>query len=107
MAKQQHPQILTANDLIEGDVIFLGPAGWIRDHRLARIARSPEDASALEAFGQAELVLNRIVDPYLNDVSLSENGVISPVHYRERLRTAGPSVRTDLGKQALHGSTET
>ena len=107
MVKQQHPQILTANDLIEGDVIFLGPVGWDRDHRLARIARSPEEASALEAFGQAELVLNRIVDPYLADVRVTEDGVLSPVHYRERLRTTGPSVRTDLGKQALHGSTET
>ncbi len=33
MARQTHPQIVTANDLFEGDVIYLTAAGdWSRFH---------------------------------------------------------------------------
>jgi sulfite reductase (NADPH) hemoprotein beta-component len=39
------------------------------------------------------------VDAYLVDVVLGENGP-QPRHFRERLRTLGPSIRRDLGKQA-------
>ena len=38
----------------------------------------------------------------LVDVSLGENGP-QPRHFRERLRTLGPSIRPDLGKQARNG----
>ena len=31
MAKEFKPVIVTANDLIEGDSVFLGACGWMRD----------------------------------------------------------------------------
>jgi hypothetical protein len=40
-----------------------------------------------------------VVDAYLIDVR-AEAGTVRPVKLREYLRTLGPSVRTDLGKQA-------
>jgi sulfite reductase (NADPH) hemoprotein beta-component len=101
MARQDTLYILTANDLLEGDVIFLGHAGWLRDHRGARIARDDDEAKALEAIGAADKAAMKIVDPYLVEVALTGDGTPVPIRYRERLRTRGPSVRPDLGKQAL------
>lgn len=100
MAALPHPRILSASDLAQGDVVFLGPAGWERDSQRARIARDSAEAAALEAFGKAEMAENRVVDVYFVEVALSEDGAITPLHYRERLRALGPSVRRDLGKQA-------
>jgi hypothetical protein len=93
------PVILIANDLVAGDVVFRTADGWSLDHRRALIAGNAEAADALEAEGLAEMASNKVVDAYLVDVVLDETGPL-PRHYRERLRTLGPSVRTDLGKQA-------
>ncbi len=103
MAALRHPQILFANDLREGDVVFLGPSGWERDHRRAAIARTGEEAAALEARGKLDIARNNVVDVYLSDVSLDGEGVPTPLHYREKMRLKGPSVRKDLGKQARDG----
>jgi hypothetical protein len=94
------PVILVANDLAQGEVVFRTATGWSPDHREALIAGNGEAADALEAEGAAEMAANRVVDAYLVDVVLDESGPL-PRHYRERLRTLGPSVRLDLGKQAL------
>jgi sulfite reductase (NADPH) hemoprotein beta-component len=99
-AALKHPQILIASDLKEGEVVFLGDSRWERDHRRAKIALDPEAAAALEAFGKAEIAKNHVVDVYLADVEISADGVATPLHYREKMRVKGPSVRPDLGKQA-------
>ena len=94
------PVILIANDLVEGEVIFAAQtSGWTRDVREARVAADDAGALALEQFGAAQAMLCKIVDAYLVDVEL-EHGVPVPRHYRERMRTLGPSHRLDLGKQA-------
>lgn len=100
MSALKHPQILLASDLADGEVLFLGPNGWGRDHAQARIARDKEEAHALEAFGKAEIAANRVVDVYLADVEIGPDGAPTPLHYREKMRIKGPSVRPDLGKQA-------
>jgi hypothetical protein len=94
------PVILIANDLADGEVVFRTAGGWSPDHREALIAGNGEAADALEAEGAAEMAANKVVDAYLVDVTLEESGPV-PRHYRERLRTLGPSIRTDLGKQAV------
>ncbi len=85
-------KILTGNDLRRGDVVFLAPEGWVRDHRQARVAASPDEAEALLALGREALAANLIVDPYLVEVVLDGADVPEPVHYRERFRLFGPSV---------------
>lgn len=100
----KHPQILIASDLREGEVVFLGGDGWVRDHRSAKIAIDAKDAAAFEAFGKAEIAKNHVVDVYLADVEIGADGVATPVHYREKMRMKGPSVRRDLGKQAAGGA---
>ena len=94
------PVILVANDLLEGDVIFAAEHGWTRDPRAAKVARDEPTAQALEDFGASEFRQSKIVDPYLVDVELTPEGAPVPRHYRELLRTLGPSNRRDLGKQA-------
>ncbi|MGD9536231.1 MAG: DUF2849 domain-containing protein [Alphaproteobacteria bacterium] len=100
MPRKDTLYILTANDLLEGDVIFLGEAGWVRDHRAARIVRNEDDAKALEAIATADKAARKIVDPYLVEITLEADGTPTPVRHRERIRTRGPTVRLDLGKQA-------
>ncbi len=100
MAAFKHPQILLASDLVDGEVLFLGATGWERDHRRARIAHDADAAAAMEAFGKAEIAANRVVDVYLADVEIAADGAPAPLHYREKMRVKGPSVRLDLGKQA-------
>lgn len=94
------PVILVANDLLEGDVLFAAAHGWTRDPRAAKIAHDEATAQELERFAADEYARSKIVDPYLVDVEVTPEGFAQPRHYRERLRTLGPSNRTDLGKQA-------
>lgn len=100
MVKPAPARILTANDLLEGDVVFLGHGGWVRDHRAARVAYTADDAAALEQEGAKAKAQRLIIDPYLIDVSPDARETPEPLRYRERLRTLGPTVRRDLGKQA-------
>jgi sulfite reductase (NADPH) hemoprotein beta-component len=100
MSRNQVPTILTANDLLEGDAVFLGFDGWVRDHRAARVAHDEAEAAALKAIGAADKARALVVDPYLVEVALGPDGSPTPLRYRELLRTRGPSVRLDLGKQA-------
>jgi sulfite reductase (NADPH) hemoprotein beta-component len=103
MAAFKHPQILIASNLADGEVVFLGPSGWERDHRRARIALNAQEAAALEALGKRDISANQVVDVYLADVEIGRDGAPTPLHYRERMRVKGPSVRLDLGKQAAAG----
>lgn len=100
MATLKNPQILLASSLHDGEVMFLGASGWERDHHRARVAYDADAASELEKIGQADYAANRVVDVYLADVEIDAAGAPTPLHYREKMRIKGPSVRRDLGKQA-------
>jgi hypothetical protein len=94
------PQVLTANRLSAGEVVYWSAAkGWVV--RLAEADVLP-DAEAETALKQAadQVRQRAVVNPYLFDVRI-ENGTPRPVKMREAIRAAGPTVRTDLGKQAV------
>lgn len=93
------PQVLTANRLVLGDVVYWNDArGWVSHLDEAQVLADSESEDALQR--AAEWVNNReVVAPYLFDVRL-EDGVTVPVKVREAIRAAGPTVRLDLGKQA-------
>lgn len=97
------PVILLANDLLEGEVVFRSAAGWNRDPGEALVAFDDEAASALEQIGQQAYARNEVVEVALVDVSLSADGKPVPNHFRERFKVNGPTVRLDLGKQAVYG----
>jgi hypothetical protein len=88
MAKEFKPVIVTANDLIEGDSVFLGACGWVRDIRLARVALSGDEASVLETAGIEGETGNVVVGPYLIEVTLDQ-GHPNPVLRREQIRASG------------------
>lgn len=85
MAKAFQPQVLTANDLAEGDSVWLGAGGWVRDIRAARVATTPEALAALEAEGAAAEAADLVVGVYAVAVETGEAGPV-PVSRRERIR---------------------
>ncbi len=46
MSSPTRGNILIANDLLEGDVLFMGETGWVSTIALARIGYSPEEHAA-------------------------------------------------------------
>ena len=93
-------QVLTANRLSDGTPVFLTRYGrWSERIGGARVVRDAGARDRLEQIGAAAVAANIVVEPYLVDVEKPDGRPV-PVRYRERLRTRGPSVRPDLGKQA-------
>jgi hypothetical protein len=92
---------LTANRLIDGEVVFWTGAAWVE--RFASAELYDDDALAEAAEGHAKTLITQLVDPYLIEVIDTEGGV-APLSYRERLRALGPTNRTDHGKQATGGA---
>jgi hypothetical protein len=93
-------EMITANRLPDGIVVFLDPqGGWTEDfHRAAIIEDAAARTSALtQATAAAEA--NLIVEPYPIELELRA-GHLAPKALRERIRATGPTIRTDLGKQA-------
>jgi hypothetical protein len=94
------PAILLANDLLDGEVVFWTGRAWSPLPLEALVAQDEEAASALEQAATAGLSAQKVVDAYLVDVTIDKAGVATPRHYREKIKTQGPTTRRDLGKQA-------
>ncbi len=95
-------QALTANDLLTGEPVFGGAAGWVARWAEAQLFDAPEPAAV--ALERAKAQSTVVVDPYLVDC-VSEGAVAVPVSYRERVRALGPTIHPDMGKQAEGGET--
>ncbi|MEO0822052.1 MAG: DUF2849 domain-containing protein [Pseudomonadota bacterium] len=87
MAKAFQPSVFTANDLIEGDAVYLGETGWVRDVRDAAVAATAAALSALEARAEAGIAANEVVGIYALPVSL-EAGAPWPVTRREQIKAS-------------------
>jgi sulfite reductase (NADPH) hemoprotein beta-component len=92
-------QVLTANRLSDGAVVYLTARGtwseWITDSRIARDAAA---SAALLADG-LDVSDGQVADaPYLIDVT-TEGGNLRPLRHREQIRASGPSIRPVLNKQ--------
>lgn len=93
-------KVLTANRLTDGEAVWYAPShSWSETLEGAEVARDKAHEEKLEAIGKAALAANQVVDVDLIDVELID-GQIVPQRLRERIRAAGPTNRTDLGKQA-------
>lgn len=93
--------IVTANRLLEGDVVYRTATGrW--SPRLADAAFTADESVAkswLET-AQGDVVERLIAPPYLAEMGLDAAGRLIAIDAKERIRAAGPTVRLDLGKQA-------
>ena len=90
-------QLVTANRLRDGAVVYLGPGErWME--RMEEGLRLPGQAEADAALELAQRFVTErvVVNPYLMDMTAPGK----PRAMREIIRAAGPTVRTDLGKQA-------
>lgn len=79
--------LLTGNDLATGDVTWWTGCGWSR-----HIAEAVEVGADADAILAAESAAQRVNAAYAVE---SADGL--PVHIKDRVRAAGPTVRTDLG----------
>lgn len=99
MARAFTPKIVTANALVEGDVIYMNSDGsWSRRHSEAKLFESESEAN--DALKAANTQTDFLVGAYLADAIIGKDGNPEPVHFREVFRTKGPSNYPDHGKQA-------
>ncbi|GGD99446.1 Protein of unknown function [Gemmobacter megaterium] len=91
------PKTVTANDLLQGDSVWLTPDDrWSRDHHEAELIEDEAHAQLRLLFAQRQGAV--VVGAYLADATPGPHGP-EPVHFREIFRTRGPS-NYDHGKQA-------
>jgi hypothetical protein len=80
--------LLTGNDLPSGDVVWWDGKGWSR-----LIGDAVDVAGGGEAILTVEEAARRVNASYV--VEADATGI--PLHIKDRVRAAGPSVRKDLG----------
>lgn len=98
--KRARIQAVTANRLIDGEVVyFTADGGWSLRLADATVADGKEASQALLARAEPDVENRIVVEPYLFEVT-TDSARVQPVSVREQIRMAGPTVRTDLGKQA-------
>ena len=91
---------LTANRLIDGEVVFWRQGQWVE--QFAEADLFSDDGAGEDAEGHAKNQPTVVVDPYLIDLVESE-GRLVPLSYRERIRALGPTNHVHHGKQADGG----
>jgi hypothetical protein len=91
---------LTANRLIDGEVVFWARGRWVERFGKAELFAEDGAAEAAEALGKAQPTL--VVEPYLIEIVETDEGP-APAAYRERLRALGPTNTPQHGKQAEGG----
>lgn len=97
MSRRFIPKVVTANDLVEGDVVYLtADDRWSRLHHEAELIEDEAHAQLRLLHGAAQKLV--VVGAYLADAKPGPNGP-EPVHFREEFRTRGPS-NYKHGKQA-------
>ncbi|MGB0670676.1 MAG: DUF2849 domain-containing protein [Rhodospirillales bacterium] len=93
-------KIITANNLADGLVVFMNAESrWCGDLNGARLFLDADDLARAEEAAARDVAERRVVGVYTFDAN-QDGKAIAPLHYRERIRAKGPTVRPDLGKQA-------
>jgi Protein of unknown function (DUF2849) len=89
MSRAFTPKVVTGNDLLEGDVVYLtADDRWTRHHGEAELIE--DEAHAQLRLLQAAKRAQEVVGVYLADARPGPNGP-EPIHFREAFRTRGPS----------------
>ena len=93
MAKAFAPQVVTANRLRVGDVVYLAANDdWVPDLALAAVAVDAGQLASLEANAARAVATQHVVGVYAIDVDVSA-GAPKPLSVKERIRAArGPSI---------------
>ncbi|GAB4392400.1 MAG: DUF2849 domain-containing protein [Kiloniellaceae bacterium] len=92
-------QIVTANRLREGDVVYLTDTGrWSLHLNESRASRDAAEIEAMLAEAGKAVAAREIVGPYAMEV-VEVDGILQPLSTREIIRAAGPTVRADYREQ--------
>jgi hypothetical protein len=92
-------QVMTANRLRDGDAVFLTTKSWSEKIDDSVFATTPDEVADLETRAENDVRSTLVTGQYLFKAERVD-GKIRAVEIRERMRTLGPTVRIDLGKQA-------
>ena len=94
-------QIMTANRLLDGEVVYLTDSGdWSEHYAKARVVEDKDQAEEVQAIAKQAELDHKTVGAYLAKVDRNEDGSIRLISMKESIRAAGPTTRRDLGKQA-------
>ena len=88
-------KLMTGNDLASGDVIWWTGDGWSR-----HVEQAIDVGAAGDVIAAREEAALRVNTPYVIDAAAGPNGPV-PLHIKERIRAAGPTVRPDLAIKPL------
>ncbi|WP_020187487.1 DUF2849 domain-containing protein [Methylopila sp. 73B] len=89
-------QIVTANRLSDGVVVYLAPnGGWIDRIDSALVAEGDDALAEAVAAGKRAEAAQVVVESYPIDVT-RDGGRLKPLRLREEIRAVGPTVRPDL-----------
>ena len=88
MSKSFTPKVVTANDLLKGDVIYQTAMGWTRALTDAEILTDEAHADLRLIEGSQQIA--DVVGVYLIDVTL-DGTAPQTTHFREAFRAKGPS----------------
>jgi len=90
------PQMIIANRLTDGVVVFLDPReNWDPSIGAGAVIEGDTEAERLVAVAERHVAECRVIDPTLIEVEIA-NGQPRPTAMREAIRAFGPTVRTDL-----------
>jgi Protein of unknown function (DUF2849) len=97
MSRAFTAKVVTANDLLLGDAVYLtADDRWTRHHHEAELIEDEAHGTIRELFAAKQK--NTVVGVYLADAKAGPHGP-EPIHFREAFRTRGPS-NYKHGKQA-------
>ena len=95
------PDVITANRLTDGVVVFQTIYEcWTEDFNRATVLPDRQATASALARAKEDEANNIVVDSYAIVVE-ERNGHLAPKALREAIRATGPTIRRDLGKQAL------
>lgn len=99
------PQVLTANRLLEGDVVYLTAAGdWSEDLAAALVIEDKAEEACRLAEAERAVAARKVVGPYLMAVEAAPEGP-KPLSQRERIRARrGPTAGSTVSHAAAAGS---
>ncbi|VAW12846.1 hypothetical protein MNBD_ALPHA09-352 [hydrothermal vent metagenome] len=88
---QETLRVLTANDLLTGEVVFLTSQGtWSRDLDQARLAQTSQELASLDAVAASAAIEAATVGAYVIEVGRDPDGGLCPLAPREKIRLLGP-----------------
>jgi hypothetical protein len=101
VVKNPDAQVMTANRLQDGAVIYLTADGrWSIEISDSAVARDAAAAERLTAIANQAVTDRVVVGPYLIAVAVTD-GRLQPLGTRERIRAFGPSIAAGFAERSV------